>query len=122
MANYFAIRGTYESGRLGSLADHRQVIPGCGTGRPDSTGCNHTMAYAIRTARYRYIASVGYTQPPGKEPSADVSYRPIWSQVSSRQLYDMQEDPHETVNLAPNATYAAVMKELAAQLEEMLGE
>ena len=47
-----------------SLADRRPISPNCGTGRADSTGCPHTMAYAIRTARYRYIASVGAPPPP----------------------------------------------------------
>ncbi len=50
-------------GRQASLADRRPISPNCGTGRADSTGCPHTMAYAIRTARYRYIASVGAPPP-----------------------------------------------------------
>ena len=91
------------------------------------------------------LARAEYTQPAGKQPPAAAHYRPLWAQVRSRQLYDMQcaplsvppverafksalkwfggrEDPHETVNVAGNASYAAVAKQLAAQLQEMLGE
>ena len=50
--------------------------------------CPKTMAYAIRTDRYRYIANVHYD---------DAKFRPIWSPVISRQLYDYETDPHETV-------------------------
>ena len=37
-------------------------------------------------------------------------------------MQDYDEDPHETQNLAGMAQYASLMKELATQLQEMLGE
>jgi len=37
-------------------------------------------------------------------------------------LQDYDLDPHETQNLAGVAQYAPLMKEMATQLQEMLGE
>jgi hypothetical protein len=77
-------------------------------------GCPQTMAYAIRNGRYRYIANVPYDLD---------TYKPLsWTKPVSQQLYDYDLDPHETQNLAGNVTFEPLMKELNAQLEEMLGE
>lgn len=75
--------------------------------------CPKTMAYAIRTARYRYIANVHYD---------NAKMRPIWSPVLSQQLYDYETDPHETANVASLPANAALVKQLAAQLQELVNE
>lgn len=71
-------------------------------------------SYAIRNERYRYIANVPYNLDTYKPES--------WTSPLSEQLYDYARDPHETQNLAANATYAALKKEMLALLEKMLGE
>ena len=76
--------------------------------------CIQSCRYAIRNERYRYIANVPYNLDTYKPDS--------WTKPTSEQLYDYMDDPHETRNLAGNATYAALTKLLLAQLEHMLGE
>ena len=70
--------------------------------------CPKTMAYAIRDARWRYIANMVYDE-----------FAPVWAEnVVSEQLYDYEEDPHETVNLAPNVSFAPVVRRLRTRLRE----
>ena len=71
------------------------------------------QAYAIRTSRYRYIANVHYD---------NAQYRPIWGSVISQQLYDYENDPHETANVASLPENAELVKELATQLQELVDE
>eukprot|EP01051_Picozoa_sp_SAG22_P002872 SAG22_NODE_133_length_18379_cov_34.571937_5_plen_220_part_00 len=73
--------------------------------------CPKTMAYAIRDRRWRYIANMQYDGS---------SFAPDWSAgaIVSEQLYDYDTDLHETVNLAPNASFAPVIKRLRARLQE----
>ncbi|VGO22598.1 sulfatase [Pontiella sulfatireligans] len=60
----------------------------------------HKGGYAFRTERYRYIEFV----KGGK--------------VLARDLYDYETDPKETVNLADEKKYAAIVKELAQAMRE----
>ena len=76
-------------------------------------GAPPSQAYAIRTARYRYIANVHYDSD---------KYRPIWSPVISEQLYDYENDPHETINVASVPANAATVRELASELRELIDE
>jgi arylsulfatase A-like enzyme len=58
------------------------------------------LGYAYRTKRYRYIE---------------------WysgSGLHSRELYDYEEDPNETRNLAADEEYHSLMKDLSEQLKE----
>ena len=60
--------------------------------------------------------------PDRSLPIADKPAGSRWAKPVSEQLYDYKLDPHETQNLAGNATYAALIKELSTELEEMLNE
>jgi arylsulfatase A-like enzyme len=57
--------------------------------------------YAYRTDRYRYIEWVSKS-----------------GEVTSRNLYDYEKDPLETVNVAGNPEYKEVVKQLARTLRE----
>lgn len=48
------------------------------------------------------------------------SGRSGWTAIISRQLYDYEVDPHETVNVAGEAANAALVKEMHAQLQELV--
>jgi hypothetical protein len=73
-----------------------------------------TMAYGIRTARYRYIVNTHYDS---------TRYQPEWGRGNvSKQLYDYQADQHETINLAANASYRGTMDALHTQLRSALDE
>ena len=72
-----------------------------------------TMAYGIRNEKYRYIVNMEYS---GK------TYLPEWEHVVSEQLYDYDEDPHETTNRAVNKTYAPLLADLREQLRKELEE
>lgn len=75
-------------------------------------GCPRTMAYAIRDARYRYVANLPYDV---------MEHRPVnMTEVVSEQLYDYENDPHETQNEAGDANYADERARLAAQLRQFL--
>ena len=69
-----------------------------------------TMAYAIRTDRYRAIFNVRYDTQ---------KFEPLWSPdyLVSQQLYDYFEDAHETENRATNSSYAPLMRRLSEQLQ-----
>ena len=67
--------------------------------RPERRGME-VMGYTIRTDRYRYTE---------------------WSRGKEGiELYDYQEDPFEYLNLAGNASYAAIQGDLASRLDEKL--
>ena len=68
--------------------------------RPERRGMQ-VMGYTIRTARYRYTE---------------------WSRgAEGVELYDYEVDPHEYRNLAGDATYAEIQKDLAFRLNAKLG-
>jgi flagellin-specific chaperone FliS len=60
------------------------------------------MGYSMRTDRYRF------TQWRSRSDS---------SKVDATELYDHQIDPQENSNVANHPTSAALVKQLAAQLE-----
>jgi hypothetical protein len=72
-------------------------------------GCARTMAYAVRDSRWRYIVNCAYDQ---------AHYTPVWNTIVSEQLYDYVIDAHETINFAPNASFAPVIRRLRAKLRE----
>jgi iduronate 2-sulfatase len=63
------------------------------------------LGQAMRTDRWRYV----------EWQKADKS-------IASRELYDMQNDPGETVNLAENSEQAATVTELSAMMAKRLSE
>lgn len=69
------------------------------------------MGYSIRTDRYRYTCWMkdNYT-----------SARPLKDEVFFRELYDYDKDPHETVNLANDASYKAEAAKLDVVLKDFL--
>ncbi len=56
------------------------------------------MGYTVRTDRYRYTAWV----------------RRQDQQLMARELYDMQNDPDETINIAEDPRQAEAVRELEA--------
>ncbi|MGB9588231.1 MAG: sulfatase-like hydrolase/transferase [Armatimonadota bacterium] len=56
---------------------------------------------AIRTKRWKYSVSI----PDASKPSSNTYYEDF--------LYDLQDDPHEQVNLIKDPSYASIRKELA---------
>jgi len=62
------------------------------------------MGYAMRTSRYRYVEWRSITD----------------GSVMARELYDQQEDPRETQNLAESAGQDALLKQLADQLAQIV--
>jgi iduronate 2-sulfatase len=61
------------------------------------------MGYSLRTDRFRYT-----------------EWRSVkGGNVMARELYDHQQDPAETVNLASQAMHAEAIEELAKQLSEI---
>ena len=84
------------------------------------------MGMSVRTAGWRYTRWTGYDYGQAK---ANATWGPVWDDVRGEELYshaadDAALDPlagtdfddNELVNLAGNATYAAVKAQLAAQL------
>ena len=63
-------------------------------------GHGEFMGYAIRTNRYRYVEWRNWES----------------QQVLARELYDHQDDPHETRNLAGQANHQATLKTLSQLL------
>lgn len=67
------------------------------------------MGYALRTERYRMVAWVD------EAVSRTGKFDP--SKIDSIELYDYQNDPLETVNLAKNPEYKSIVAELSKKLE-----
>jgi iduronate 2-sulfatase len=63
------------------------------------------LGYAVRTQRWRYI-----------------EWRKPEQSIVARELYDMQQDPHETDNIAQQEEQAKVVKQHAQLLQERLRE
>jgi arylsulfatase A-like enzyme len=88
-----------------------------------SAGAGKGMGYSIRTDRYRYTEWWKTNGDYGKFGSAtydpDAS-RVVASQASFVELYDYQNDPGETENLAYTqaSAYAALISELRALLHD----
>lgn len=78
------------------------------------------MGYSIRVKAWRYTEWVLWN---------GTALAPRWDAVAGRELYDhRQEVPYptdfdstENVNLANNATYAAVVADLSSQLRAAFG-
>ena len=60
------------------------------------------MGYAIRTSRYRYVEWRSWQS----------------QQVTARELYDHQNDPHEMRNLASQAGHQNTLKTLSQLLAD----
>jgi iduronate 2-sulfatase len=58
-----------------------------------------TMGYSMRTERFHYVAWMDWAT----------------RQVAARELYDLEGEPTETVNLAPRPAFRSVLEELEAQ-------
>jgi arylsulfatase A-like enzyme len=58
-----------------------------------------TMGYGMRTERFHYVAWMNWAT----------------RQITARELYDLEGDPAETVNLAPRPEFQSVLEELEAQ-------
>ncbi len=58
-----------------------------------------TMGYSMRTERFHYVAWMDWAT----------------RQIAARELYDLEGDPTETVNLAPRPEFRSVLEELEAQ-------
>jgi hypothetical protein len=105
--------------------------------------CDETVdrIRCVRTKQYKYIKNFmperAYTQPnrykensypilgelrelqkAGKLTAAQAAFmaqtRPV------EELYDLEKDPHEVVNLAGDAGHAGVLKEMRGRLEEWI--
>ncbi|MEX2115117.1 MAG: sulfatase [Pirellulales bacterium] len=66
------------------------------------------MGYSMRTVRYRY------TEWRAAGSAADDGH------VVARELYDHEDDPAETVNLASQSVHSATIEKLAAQLADII--
>ena len=88
-----------------------------------SAGPGKGMGYSIRTDRYRYtewwLTNGDYGKFGDSDYDPDAS-RVVGDQASFVELYDYQNDPHETENLAyTQATaHAALIAELQARLHD----
>ena len=87
---------------------------------------------AVRTRRFKYIANLAHQLP--FPLAGDVAGSPSWKAIAARgarlgrrrvaaflnrpaeELYDLEKDPDELVNLAANPAYRAVLQELRADL------
>jgi iduronate 2-sulfatase len=58
-----------------------------------------TMGYSMRTERFHYVAWMNWAT----------------QKIAARELYDLDGDPTETVNLAPRPEFRPVLEELEAQ-------
>ncbi len=75
---------------------------------------NGKMGYALRNNRYRYVEwRVG-----DWKKSKDYMH----GKVAAIELYDYQKDPLETKNLAQEKEYAAVVKKLKKELEQIVNK
>lgn len=67
------------------------------------------MGYSIRTFRFRYTEWLGFNHS---------SYKPIFSNVVHRELYDHEFDPDELDNKVKSGDYLNVAKELSKKIKK----
>jgi hypothetical protein len=97
--------------KKGAFTQYQRVISGTGIANP-----GNGMGYSIRTTRYRYTEwwrTVTTTNSSGDSLDRDEK---LYSTPEYKELYDMVADPNQTVNLAANSAYSAVVAELSADL------
>ena len=70
--------------------------------------------YGIRTKRHKLIYY--YSDPLGQTGAIGESYAPEW------ELFDLQKDPQEMLNVVCDPAYAAVFAELKAELHRLQAE
>jgi uncharacterized sulfatase len=80
-----------------------QVRRGGGMGKKKANAAGPVTGYSIRTPRWRYTEWTG-----GSGPAAE--------------LYDHDADPHEFTNLATDPKHAATVKQLSAQLKQVVAK
>jgi N-sulfoglucosamine sulfohydrolase len=128
----------------GTTDRHREVVYGAHTGNDNggANAANHSPARMIRTRRFQYILNlepdtVFKTHITGS-PRESVHYLPFWKtwETAARtdehakrivynyrhrpleELYDLDQDPHETNNLINNPEYKDVLRSLKKQLAQ----
>jgi arylsulfatase A-like enzyme len=52
----------------------------------------------------------------------DNKFKYVWNQGDLDELYDLQSDPHELLNLINNADYIAALKRLSSRLDQWMKE
>ncbi|KQC31784.1 hypothetical protein AAY42_14895 [Flagellimonas eckloniae] len=65
------------------------------------------MGYSINTKKYHYIAWYDWNEKTG-----------VRGEFKGEELYDSENDPHETINVASNKEYDEIIQNLSAQLSE----
>ncbi len=66
------------------------------------------MGYSMRTDSYRYTEWIGFD--PQK-------FEGNWDDVHAKELYAIEEDPHEDFNVADDPKYASVVEDLSTKLQ-----
>lgn len=117
----------------GKKENHKQYVFGIQTTRGINNGSEYYGSRSVRNKRYSYIINL---TPEAKFMNAITQGNSFWrswireaehdefakTQVSKYQyrpmeeLYDMQKDPYEMINLSDNPKYKEVKKELREQL------
>jgi hypothetical protein len=96
-----------------AFSQYQRYIQGTGI-----TNQGDGMGYSIRTQRYRYTE--WWRTQTTKDQTAGLYSITRDVKLSStpeyKELYDMENDPNQTVNLAANSDYSAVVAELSADL------
>ena len=75
---------------------------------------DEVMGYAIRTKRFRYVA---WLEKDFRSDALTMNFKQVGT-----ELYDMQNDPNETVNLAANPKYKAAVEEHKKLLQDLLAK
>lgn len=71
------------------------------------------LGSSITTRRYSYIE-----WPKLRKPSGERCYERLWDKSEGAELYDLESDPHQKVNVVNNPGYASVVLDLSAKLRE----
>ena len=80
------------------------------------TNSGNGMGYSIRTSRYRYTEWWRTQSTIDANGNSSDRHIKLFTAPEYRELYDMINDPNETVNLAANPTHASTVTELTAAL------
>lgn len=94
-----------------AFSQYQRNISGSGIANP-----GNGMGYTLRTTRYRYTEwwrTQTSNQSGGGYTDRDVK---LYSSPEFVELYDHEEDPFETVNLADDPAYSALRSELSTML------
>ena len=78
----------------------------------------HRMGYSLRSHQYRYIEWIPVTRE--KTPNQTTNYYLMFNNVTEFELYDLESDPEENVNIVEDALYQPIKAQYSKLIRDLI--